>query len=392
MRIVSGWPIVALALAASGVPAQEQAPVREPGAGAAPLELELSFEPREARPGDEVLLTARLRGADGRGRDAAVTVEVDAGAANGPLRVSLGVYTCRITAPTTLGTRTSMVVVATAAGAAASAALPLRPGPARAIALEVPEGLGADGGRHPIWIAVTDAHGNPVADEPRLAAARGGIGEPVPLGTGRWLAEYRSPRSAWAGEDVLRASAGPASVSRPLPLRAVPAVLTVSPRAGVILGGGGPALALGADAAAWRGAGRLALGVVAAVAWWGVREDGVAWAPRAALDLRVDRTTIPLTVSLAARAGLGARGTATLSLGGGAARVSSRTRLAGQPELGQAAWTPAASAALELAFRTRIGAPFAELRGYWLGDPGLDTVRGAGWPVLLSAGVRLDAY
>ncbi|ABC82604.1 hypothetical protein [Anaeromyxobacter dehalogenans] len=396
MRIYVGWLLVALALVARGARAQVPVPApedgAEPAAAATALELELSFEAREALPGDEVLLVARLRGADGRGRDAALTVEVDAGVAKGPLRISRGVYTCRITAPTTLDARTSLVVIATAEGTAASAAIPLRPGPARAIAVDVPEDLAADGGRHPLWIAVTDAHGNAVAEEPRLTAGLGSVSEPVPLGGGRWLAEYRAPRSAWAGEDVVRASAGAASASRALPLRAVPAVLTVSPRAGVMLGGGGPALALGADAAAWRAAGPLDLGVVAAIAWWGVREDGIAWAPRAGLDLRADRATLPLTLSLAARTGLGTRGTATLSLGGGAARVSSSTRLAGQPELSESAWAPAATAGLELAFRSRLGAPFAEVRGYWLGAPRLDTVRGAAWPLLLSAGVRFDAY
>ncbi|GAO02258.1 hypothetical protein [Anaeromyxobacter sp. PSR-1] len=394
MRIVVGCLLVALALAARG--AQAQVPAQEQGADAAsaatPLELELSFEAREAQPGDEVLLVARLRDADGRARDAALTVEVDAGTVKGLLRVSQGVYTCRITAPTTLGARTSMVAFATAESAAASASLALRPGPARVIVVDVPEGLAAAGERHPLWISVTDANGNPVAEEPRLTAGRGSVSEPVPLGAGRWLAEYRAPRSAWAGEDVVRASAGAASASRALPLRAVPAVLTVSPRAGVILGGGGPALALGADAAAWLVGAPVPLALVAAVAWWGVREDGLAWAPRAGLDLRAERSALPLTLSLAARAALGARGTATLSLGGGAARVASSARLAGQPELTESAWAPAATAGLELAFRTRFGAPFAEVRGYWLGDPRLDTVRGAGWPLLLSAGVRFDAF
>lgn len=392
MRVAVGWPILALALAAGGAHAQVPAQGQEQATGVAPIALELSFEAAGAHPGDEVLLVVRVRGADGRARDAALAVEVDAGAAAAPLRVSPGVYTCRVTAPTTLGARASVVAVATAEGAAASAALPLRPGPARDIALDVPADLAADGERHPIWIAVTDAHGNPVADEPRVAAGRGAIAEPVPLGAGRWLAEYRAPRSAWAGEDVVRASAGAASASRALPLRPVPAVLTLSPRAGVMLGGGGPALALGADAATWAASAPVALGVVAAVAWWGVREDGIAWAPRAGLDLRAERSALPLTLSLAAQAALGTRGTATLSIGGGAARVASSARLAGQPELTESAWAPAATAGLELAFRTRLGAPFAEVRGYWLGDPRLDTVRGAAWPLLLSAGVRFDAY
>lgn len=387
------WLRVVLALALA-TPGAAQAQPAAPGqAGAALLELELSLDAAEAHPGDAVLLTARLRGPDGRARDAAaVEVEVDAGTAAAPVRVSQGTYTCRLTAPTALGGRSSLMVVVSAEGAAASAALPLRPGPARALEVEAPEALAADGQRHPLWIGVTDAHGNPAADPPRITADRGEVAEPVRLGAGRWLVEYRAPRSAWAGEDVVRASAGAAQATRALPLEAVPAALTVSPRAGVVLGGGGPALALGADAAAWVASGPLPIGAVAGLAWWGVREDAVAWAPRAGLDLRAERSTLPVTLSLAARTALGARGTLTLSLGGGAARVSSRARLAGQPELAGSGWAPAATAGLELAFRARLAAPFAEVRGYWIGDPRLDTVRGAAWPVLLAVGARFDAY
>ncbi len=354
--------------------------------------LSLAFDVSEGHPGDRVVLTARLGDDAGHARDAELRVEPDGGAANAPVRVSAGVYTVRITLPTSLGQRRSLLVVASAGQAVASVALPLAAGPAAALSLEAPADLPADGENHPLWIGVTDEHGNPSDEPPRVTVARGELGEPVPIAVGQWMVDYRPPRTSRAGQEIVRAQAGAAVTSQAFALAPVPARLTLAPKAGVALGAGGPALAAGAEAGVWLADLPPSLGVVLGAMWWGASDSSSVVAPAGALDLRTRRSWLPVTLSAAARQPLGARATLTLTVGGGAALVSSRTSLTGQPAISESGWAPTAMVGLELAFRTRLGAPFVEARGGWIGDPRLDTVRGAAWPVMLLVGTRFDAY
>ncbi len=368
-----------------------RSPTSEP-VGADVTELQLAFDVPKAHPGARVVVTARLRDSAGRPRDAALRLETDVGVIDAPVRVSQGVYTARIALPTTLRGRRSLLVFGAAGQAASTVALPLASGPAAVLSVEAPGDLPADGANHPLWIGVTDAHGNPVDDLPRIVVTRGELGEPVAVGAGEWMVDYRPPRTSWGGEEVVRVKAGAAERSQTLALAPVPAVLTVAPKAGVVLGGGGAALAVAADVGGWLPEGPPALGVVLGVAWWSTSESNGAATPAGALDLRSQRAWLPVTLSIAARQALGNRGTVTLSLGGGGALVWSKATLAGQPELSESGWAPTAMAGVQVAFRTRFGAPFAEVRGGWIGAPHLDTLRGAAWPVMFLLGSRFDAY
>lgn len=369
----------------------------QPAPGGAPLaqapaELELTLGAAEGRPGAVVEVTARLRDAAGRARDGALRLDVDAGAITSPSRVSPGVYTARITLPTVLGSRRSLLVVASAGAAIASAALPLVAGPAASLQVEAPRDLPADGANHPLWIGVTDAHGNPSDEPPRVTVERGAVGAPVQLGSGSWMIDYHPPRSSSGSRVLVRAQAGAAVGSHALELTPVQAVLTLAPKAGLVVGAGGPALAVAADAATWFEAGPAEVGLVLGIAWWGVRSTRAVPGSAGALDLRARRDELPITLSAASRHALGARGSVTFALGGGGALVASRADLAGQPRISRSGWVPTVMAGVEVALRTRFGAPFAEVRGGWLGDPHLDTVRGAAWPVMILLGARFDAY
>lgn len=359
-------------------------------------ELDLAFDAVEGRPGAQVELTIRPRDPAGRARDASLRVETDGGIVDAPVRVSAGVYVVRIVLPTALGRRQSLRASVTADEAAASVVLPLVSGPPASLELAlrvaVQGDLPADGASHPLWIGVSDAYGNPAREAPRASAHRGTVGAPLAIGPGEWLVDYRPPRAPWKGEDVIRVDAGEATASETLRLAPVRASLTVAPKAGLVVGAGGPALAVGAEAATWRFVGPAELGLVAGVAWWSARDSTAVRMADRSLDVSSRRTWLPLTLSLASRRPLGARGTLTFSLGGGGALVTSRADLAGQPEISESGWAPAVVAGLEVAFRTRLGAPFAELRGAWLGDPHLDAVRGAAWPAMLFLGSRFDAF
>jgi hypothetical protein len=375
--------------AAQSPPPEAQA---APSAPAEVSEIQLGFDVPKGHPGERVVVTARLRDAGGRARDAALRLDPDAGTAEPPARVSAGVYKVRLTLPTALANRRSLLVIASAGQAVASVALPLSPGPAATLTVEAPPDLHADGANHPLWVGVRDAHGNPAIEPPRVTVTRGALGQPEPLATGEWMVDYRPPRNSRGGEDVVSVTAGAAVRSQPIALAPVPALVTVSPRAGVVTGAGGTGLAVGADAAVWPLDLPPSLGVVLGVMWWGARDSGSVAGPAGALELRTSRSWLPITLSAAARQRLGARATLTLSAGGGVAHVASRTTLSGQPAIAESAWAPVALAGVELAYPTRLFVPFVELRGGWVGDPSLDTVRGAAWPVMLLLGSRFDAY
>lgn len=382
-----------LALAAWPVASRAQSSGADPSPAAEVTELELGFDAQQARAGGQVELTIRLRDPAGRARDGTLRVDVDAGTIDRPVRVSLGVYTARITVPRVLGGRRSLLVVAGAGRAAASTTLPLVSGPAASLRVEPPDDLAADGANHPIWIGVSDMHGNPSAEVPRVTVARGSLGEPVPIGLGEWMVDYHPPRRSASSEVLVRVQAGTAVASHPVRLAPVPATLTVSPRAGVVLGtAGGPTLAVGAEAGGWATLGSANLGLLLAVDWWGAKDTSDIRAPSGTIDLRSSHMWLPVTLSLASRHPLGARGTLTFSLGGGAALVMSRAELSGQPRISETAWTPTALAGAAVSMQTGFGAPFAELRGGWLGDPGLDTFRDSAWPVMFLLGSRFDAY
>lgn len=384
---LAAWPCASFAQA-SRAASSSAAP-----AASEVTQLDLAFDAQEGKAGGQVELTARLKDPAGRARDAALRVDVDAGTVAKPVRVSLGVYTARITLPAALGGRRSLLVVAGAGQAAASATLPLASGPAASIKVEPPADLTADGSNHPLWIGVTDAHGNPSAERPRVSAVSGTLGEPMSIGAGEWMVDYQPPRRSSDGVDQVQVRAGTAIASTPLRLAPVPALVTVAPRAGVVLGvAGGPALALGAEAGAWAPIGPLDLGLLLAIDWWGAKDKSGLRAPAGTIDVDSSHMWLPITLSLASRHPLGARGTLTFSLGGGAALVTNRAALPGQPKVTESGWTPTALAGVAISMRTRFGAPFAELRGGWLGDPGLDTFRDSAFPVMFLLGSRFDAY
>ncbi len=356
-------------------------------------QLQLDFDVTEGRAGGRVEVTARLRDAAGRARDGALHLDVDAGTVGKPVRASAGVYTAHITVPAALGARRSLLVVASAGQAAASATLPLVSGPAASIKVEPPEDLTADGANHPIWIGVADAHGNPSAETPRVTVVSGTLGEPMSIGPGEWMVDYQPPRRSSEGVEQVQVRAGTAIASTPLRLVPVAAIVTLAPRAGVVLGvAGGPTLALGAEVGAWAPVGRMDLGLLLAVDWWGAKDTNGLRGPAGTIDLESSHMWLPVTLSLASRHPLGARGTVTFSLGGGAALVTNRAELPDQPKLTESAWTPTALAGVAVSMRTRFGAPFVELRGGWVGDPGLETFRDSAWPVMFLLGSRFDAY
>lgn len=352
-------------------------------------DVEIAFDVERGRPGGTALVRARLRDAAGRAVDAPLHVEADGGTVEAPVRVGQGLYTARVALPTVLNGKRSLLVVAAAGRGSASATLPLAPGPAAELRVETPSDLSADGAAHPLWIGVSDEHGNPSAETPTIEARRGSVGKPVQLVAGGWMFHYRPPRDTRAGEDVVRVKAGGATTAAVLRLAPMKPRVSVGARGGVVVGTGGPSAAFGVEAAAWPWA---RLGVVLSAAWWSAASDRSVPGPGGALQLRSTRAWLPVSLSAVSRHPLGKRVMASFSLGGGGAVVTSRTTLAGQPAVSEAGLAPVAAAGAELALRMRVGEALVGVQGNWIGDPHLDTLRGSAWPVAALVGYRFHAY
>jgi hypothetical protein len=385
-------PIAALVAAEVAGAAGAQAPPRAPPAIAREVtQVELAFDADRAVAGGTAVVRVLLRDTAGP-VDAPVRVLADGGTVDEPVHSGPGTFTARVAISPVLGANRVLLVIASAGNASASATLPLVAGPTALLRVEPPTDLAADGAPHPLWITVADAHGNPSAEIPRVEALRGSVSEPVSLASGGWMLDYRPPRDTRRGEDVLRLSAGPARGATTLTLAPFVPTLSVAARGGAVLGADGPAAAFGAEAATWIAAGPLEVGLALAATWWSGERHGSARAGGGELDLRARHAWLPLTLSATLRRPLGERVLFTLSAGGGAALVTNRATLAGQPSVTEAGWAPVASAGLELALRQRVGEPFLGAHGWWVGDAGLETLRGAAWPVFLHLGYRFHAY
>lgn len=356
-------------------------------------EVEVAFDVERGRPGEFAVLRAKLRDAAGRPADATLRVEADGGTVEAPVRVGPGAYTARVAVPLVLGARRTILVLAAAGRGAASVTLPLGPGPAASVRVDPPGELLADGASRPLWVGVSDEHGNPSTEPPRMIAQRGtAVGGPVLLAPGGWIVHYRPPRDTRGGEDVVRIVAGAAATTTTLRLAPMRPVLSFQGRGGVVFGTGDPSPAVGGEVATWRRVGRADLGLVLAATWWTNEIHRVVQGPGGALEAGWRRAWLPITLSAASRVGLGSRVMATASIGGGGSLVTSRTTLAGEPAVAQTRVAPVATAGLELALRLGAGEPLVAAQAAWLGDPGLDTIRGAARPLSVFLGYRLHAY
>jgi hypothetical protein len=347
---------------------------------------------QRGRPGETAVLRARLRDAAGLPADAPLRLEADGGSAGPPVRLAPGLYSAHVALPTQLGMRRALRVVAAAGRATASVTLPLVAGPAAEVVVKTPADLAADGADHPIWIGVSDSHGNPSPEPPRVEARRGSVGEAVPIATGGWIVHYHPPRDTRLGEDHVRIAAGSAATSATIRLVPMRPVLSLDARGGVVLGTGAPAPTLALEAAAWHRLAGMELGLLLAASWWTTDRSEDVQGPRGPLEVGARRAWFPLTLSVGSRLELGSRVIATVSAGGGGALISTRTTLAGQPDVSEAGWAPVATAGLELALRVASGEPLVAVQGAWIGDPGLGTLRGAARPVSVFLGYRFHAY
>jgi hypothetical protein len=186
------------------------------------------------------------------------------------------------------------------------------------------------------------------------------------------------------------AHAGSVSGQRALLLVVPVNRFAVGPKVGVAFQSGGSSLTSGAEASAWTLMGRQQLGLALDASYWSLKSSGTL-AGLGGARYSNERSYFPVVLSAAWRRPMRGSMMTWASIGGGAARVSATNRLSTQQAVVDSAWVPAASGAVSLGLWAWNGFSFAELRGTWTGDPGLPTLRGSLFSVLLQLGYRFHA-
>lgn len=383
-----GWNGAASLLALLSWMAQP-APAAEPPA---PEPIRFELERAAARAGESMTVTVLLRDGRGRPTDAdEVALACDFCQVGAVEKIAEGAYRATLTAPRTIPTTRSLLLFARAGGTSRELEVPVVPGPPVTLAVSGPRAVLADGAIVELLVTLTDAFGNPAEAVPLARAARGALEEPRRAGPGRWTVGYRPRKVLARAQDEIAVEAGAARGAWTLRLDPRDAWLAVSAWSGVAASAGSTPFTVGAGLSWWWRDERDHLGILLDAGWWRLDQRTTVTLPGGPAELRSERSHLPLTASLSWAHQLGRRTVAWVAAGGGAARVWSAQRLPGQAEITEARWAPAATASVALGARALGGLAFLELRGLWIGDPGLATVTGASKTLLVLGGYRFDA-
>lgn len=356
--------------------------------------LEVLVTPDRVVPGDPqpVAVTVRAWDASHGPTDANLSVSAEAGDLGEVVRVERGLYRASLAMPTSLRGSGVINVQARAGPIVGEAPLAFSPGAPAVVVVGGPDSVPGDGaGTRLLSVDVTDEHGNPVDDvEPSVEARSATVGVPSRVGPGSWMVPYRPRRVSSEVDDLVVARAGSASGQHAL-LLAVPVNrFSLAPKVGVGFQPGGASLAAGAEASAWTRLRGQQVGLMLEASWWSLESSGTL-AGLGGARYSNERSYAPVILSGAWRRPLRGSMMAWASIGGGAARVAATNHLSTQQAVTDIAWAPAASGAVSLGLWAWNGFPFVELRGSWVGDPGLPTLKGSLFSVLVQLGYRFHA-
>lgn len=375
---VRAFMLVAAVLAAGRAPAAEVARPK--------MRVLLLAEP-PVQPGQAVPVEIRLADDAGAPVDGQVSLDVDAGKASAPERVSAGLYRGTITTPRHIPSTRSLVVLARAGQSALETALTLAPGPASTLHVDGPASCPEDVEACRIDIVAADADGNPAAEIPSGDADLGRVSMAGFAEPGRWVIVYHPPRVDRERTDRVTVELGPLRAAHALKLSPAGTLLGFSPAMGAVRVGGRTGFAAGGQLVAAR---RLAsgwrVGAGLSAWWWSVSREETA----SGLRVSTDRSQLGGELLLLAERPVLGRLTATVKLGGGAVRVGTTDHVQGQPGVDDSGFAPEVSASAGLGWRLAFGMPFVEARSAWVGDAHLVTAPGDQWPLFLLAGFRLD--
>jgi hypothetical protein len=240
---------------------------------------------------------------------------------------------------------------------------------------------------------VEDLYGNPAEGMPaRATAGAGEVGAPRRVGPGRYLLNYRPRRATGWAQDEVQVELPPLAERLGLRLRPPLPRLELAASAGLAVNRGRwLGLQAGAEASSWRWLAGQEAGLVMGAAFSRFRSARSVTAGAANAPFVGQVQVLALLGSASWRRTVGRTAALRLDAGGGVARVESSVSVGGGPLVPEARWVPAASAAASLGLRAWRGHAVVALRGTWLPDAHLASLRGAAAPISLSLGYELDA-
>jgi hypothetical protein len=293
------------------------------------------------------------------------------------------------------GTQGDAFVVAARAGrAVATATFPIAASAAALVRVSPHGPIRADGstrGQFEIFdVTVLDAQGNPVSDVPVGSGGRGEFRGAIPVSPGHWALPYRPAPVAENTTETVVVTAGAASTTVELDLRASRLRLSLGVKAGVAVAGAslGPAVEL--EGGAWTSFGRTQLGLVLDVGWWTLSRTRTATVGGADLTYKSTQGYVPILLSVAWRTPFADRWMLWATLGGGGGAVSNSSQVGVQPKVSESGFAPAASGSLSAGPRLGPGSLFLEARATWIGYPKLSTLSGSSTTFLGLVGYRFD--
>lgn len=333
----------------------------------------------------EVSATAR----DAAGNLTRSTLELTANLGTGSdLReLEPGRYQGRWFMPARIGSAKSLSLSARVAGRPDIVArrdvpiLPASPAQVRvAIAEEAPS---RSGEARQFAVDVLDAFGNGVWGAPPTAGAElGQTGEVQEVGEGRYEFTYQAPAVAAPVDETLQVSIGDVRGETHLAVLPTLRRLQVAPKVGVLTNfEGGPALSAGGEVSAWV---NDHLGGTVDVGWFFVS----ATPDELAVKARADFFTA--AASITGRVWLLSRFQGSISVGGGAAAVTSQIELNGEAVGNTSRGVPFGQLTAGLSTRLWGASPFAEVRLMLLADPQLPSLQGSYRSLGLNVGCRFD--
>jgi hypothetical protein len=366
-----------------------------PAAGAepAPARPQVQFSSRPAVAGEQIEVLVSTQDAAGNPLDGPVSIDADAGKVSPPERLGPGQYRAVLSVPRKLPTSGSILFLVRGSGRTAEASLPVAAAAPATLRVVGPPACAGEATACRIEVEARDAYGNGLAEAPRATAALGRLSAPAAEGSGRWVLLYRPPHVERGEEDRVVVELGPLRAEHRIGVTPQRLRLGGAPRVGLVSQGGRLGLAVGAEVLGERllRSGWL-VGAGLEGSWWSTSRSATVPADPDPLRVDIDRSQLAFGVLGLAEHPLGGPILGTLRLGVGAVRVTGVAHVTGQPDVTASGWAPAASAAVAVGFRSRVGMPFAELRATWEGDAHLTTDAGAKWPLFLLLGYRFDVH
>jgi hypothetical protein len=222
---------------------------------------------------------------------------------------------------------------------------------------------------------------------PSATAERGAVAVVSSDRTG-FVLQFTAPSTRSEEPAQLRVSFEELSRRHTIQVTPRPSLFTVSLKAGYATNFGVVSAPLGGlELGAWTELAHQHLGLLLE---GGVLSTASSLMVDAQRALTTHTTFVPVLLSAALDLRLGRDAWLRPAVGGGVSALFHGARLGDQPWVEESALGAAAQLSLQAGWRAGVGAPFIELRGLWVSNPGLTTLQGSLFSLTAAAGYSFD--